>query len=120
MDEAEQLCDRLAVMDGGTFAAEGAPSELIASYSTVKCSSSDSATPTPTRRHRGASGRVGGALRGAPDRLLLYTDDGESALTEVHRLGLAPDSTLIRRSTLEDVFLRLTGGPWSTEPARRR
>jgi lipooligosaccharide transport system ATP-binding protein len=44
-----------------------------------------------------------------PDRLLLYTDDGESTLAEVHRLGLDPDSTLIRRSTLEDVFLRLTG-----------
>jgi len=110
MDEAEQLCDRLAVMDGGTFAAEGAPSELIAQYSTrevleLRFRDPDTDTAGIAARLEGLAER----FEALPDRLLLYTDDGESALTEVHRLGLAPDSTLIRRSTLEDVFLRLTG-----------
>jgi lipooligosaccharide transport system ATP-binding protein len=110
MDEAEQLCDRLAVMDGGRFAAEGSPTELIARYSTrevLELRFRDPDTDTEVM-----AARVGGLaprFEALPDRLLLYTDDGEAALAEVHRLGLNPDSTLIRRSTLEDVFLHLTG-----------
>jgi lipooligosaccharide transport system ATP-binding protein len=110
MDEAEQLCDRLAVMDGGLFAAEGAPSELITRYSTrevleLRFRDPDTDTGAIATRLEGLADR----FEALPDRLLLYTDDGETTLTEVHRLGLSPDSTLIRRSTLEDVFLRLTG-----------
>ncbi len=110
MDEAEQLCDRLAVMDGGRFAAEGSPSELIARYSTrevLELRFRDPDTDT-----EGVAARLAGRVQryeALPDRLLLYTDDGEAALTEVHQLGLNPDSALVRRSTLEDVFLRLTG-----------
>ncbi len=110
MDEAEQLCDRLAVMDGGTFAAEGTPHELIARYSTrevleLRFRDPDTDTAVVAARLEGLAER----FEALPDRLLLYTDDGETTLTEVHGLGLTPDSTLIRRSTLEDVFLRLTG-----------
>jgi lipooligosaccharide transport system ATP-binding protein len=110
MDEAEQLCDRLAVMDGGTFAAEGAPSDLITRYSTrevleLRFRDPDTDTTDIAARLEGLTAR----FEALPDRLLLYIDDGEATLAEVHRLGLTPDSTLIRRSTLEDVFLRLTG-----------
>jgi lipooligosaccharide transport system ATP-binding protein len=110
MDEAEQLCDRLAVMDGGRFAAEGSPAELIARYSTrevleLRFRDPDTDTEVVAARVGGLASR----FEALPDRLLLYTDDGEAALAEVHRLGLNPDSTLIRRSTLEDVFLHLTG-----------
>ncbi len=110
MDEAEQLCDRLAVMDGGTFAAEGTPHELIARYSTrevleLRFRDPDTDTAVVATRLEGLAER----FEALPDRLLLYTDDGETTLAEVHRRGLTPDSTLIRRSTLEDVFLRLTG-----------
>jgi lipooligosaccharide transport system ATP-binding protein len=110
MDEAEQLCDRLAVMDGGRFAAEGSPRQLIAAYSTrevleLRFGGHD-ADPAAVLD------RIDGLVQRAevlPDRLLLYTDDGEHTLGEVHRLGFTPDSALVRRSTLEDVFLRLTG-----------
>jgi lipooligosaccharide transport system ATP-binding protein len=108
MDEAEQLCDRLAVMDRGSFAAEGSPRELIGRYSTrevleLRFGSEDTAE---------VASRLDGLASRAevlPDRLLLYTDDGDGLLGEVHSLGLSPESTLVRRSTLEDVFLRLTG-----------
>jgi lipooligosaccharide transport system ATP-binding protein len=108
MDEAEQLCDRLAVMDRGRFAAEGSPRDLIARFSTREV--------LELRFGAGGTEDVAGRLDGLveraevlPDRLLLYTDDGEGTLTHVHRLGFNPDSALVRRSSLEDVFLRLTG-----------
>jgi lipooligosaccharide transport system ATP-binding protein len=108
MDEAEQLCDRLAVMDRGRFAAEGTPAELIARYSTREV--------VELRFGPHNDDKVAGTLDGLvermevlPDRLLLYTDDGDSVLDDVHRRGLHPDASLVRRSTLEDVFLRLTG-----------
>jgi lipooligosaccharide transport system ATP-binding protein len=110
MDEAEQLCDRLAVMDGGRFAAEGSPRDLITRYSTrevveLRFGAVDADTEAVAARLAGLVQRA----EVLPDRLLLYTDDGEAALAEVHRLGFVPDSALVRRSTLEDVFLRLTG-----------
>jgi lipooligosaccharide transport system ATP-binding protein len=108
MDEAEQLCDRLAVMDSGKFAAEGSPRELISRYSSREV--------LELRFGAGDPGAITAHLDGLvqryevlPDRLLLYTDDGEGTLAQVHRLGFTPDSALVRRSTLEDVFLRLTG-----------
>jgi lipooligosaccharide transport system ATP-binding protein len=108
MDEAEQLCDRLAVMDRGRFAAEGTPAELIARYSTrevVELRFGPGTDDDITGAHDGLVER----MEVLPDRLLLYTDDGDSVLDDVHRRGLHPDASLVRRSTLEDVFLRLTG-----------
>jgi lipooligosaccharide transport system ATP-binding protein len=108
MEEAEQLCDRLAVMDGGRFAAEGTPRDLINTYSTREVLELRFRSSDPTD----ISARLDGLaqrIEVLPDRVLLYTDDGEDALGHVHRLGFTPDSALVRRSTLEDVFLRLTG-----------
>jgi len=108
MDEAEQLCDRLVVMDGGLIVAEGSPRELIARYSTREV--------LELRLRPGAEHGWGETLDGVadrieelPDRLLLYASDGEAALAAAHQRGMQPASSLIRRSTLEDVFLRLTG-----------
>ena len=108
MDEAEQLCDRLAVMDRGRFAAEGSPRELIGRFSTREVLELRFAS----ERNEDVAGRLDGLVERSevlPDRVLLYTDDGEGTLGQVHRLGFNPDSALVRRSTLEDVFLRLTG-----------
>ena len=108
MDEAEQLCDRLVVMDKGQIAAEGTPRDLIARYSTrevLELRLPPAAASTAVERLDGAAERV----EVLPDRVLLYAHDGEATLTRVHELGLKPDSALVRRSTLEDVFLSLTG-----------
>jgi lipooligosaccharide transport system ATP-binding protein len=108
MDEAEQLCDRLVVMDHGRIAAEGTPRSLIEQYSSREVVE----LRFGPGEHEGvaaALGRLADRHEVLPDRLLLYTDDGDAALGEVHRLGHQPESALVRRSTLEDVFLRLTG-----------
>ena len=108
MDEAEQLCERLAVMDRGRFAAEGAPRDLIAEYSTREVVELRFGATEPAE----VAARLKGLAQRRevlPDRVLLYSDDGDATLREVHRLGLTPESTLVRRSSLEDVFLRLTG-----------
>lgn len=108
MDEAEQLCDRLVVMDKARIVAEGSPRELIERYSTREV--------TELRFLPGVAETLDGQLDGIaqriehlPDRVLLYADDGEAAAVAVHGRGLRPESVLVRRSTLEDVFLRLTG-----------
>lgn len=108
MDEAEQLCDRLVVMDGGRFVAHGSPQELIRQYSPrevleLRFAPEVNATVAPEVIDIGARSEV------LPDRILIYADDGEAALNEVHRRALTPVSALVRRSSLEDVFLRLTG-----------
>ena len=108
MDEAEQLCDRLVVMDGGRIVAEGSPRGLVEQYSTrevleLRFGVDDHAELVA--RIEGLAPRI----EVLPDRLLLYTDDGEAALDAVAARRLAPLSSLIRRSSLEDVFLRLTG-----------
>ena len=113
MDEAEQLCDRLVVMDKGKIAAEGSPLELIRRYSTREVvelrfrreNRPEEVAAELTSRMDGLVRR----LEALPDRLLLYTDDGDAAASHIHELGLQPDSVLVRRSTLEDVFLHLTG-----------
>ena len=109
MDEAEQLCDRLVVMDKGKIAAEGSPRELIRRYSTREVVELRfAAGQEPSQLATRVDG-LARRLEALPDRLLLYTDDGDAAATGVHDLGLNPDSVLVRRSTLEDVFLHLTG-----------
>jgi lipooligosaccharide transport system ATP-binding protein len=108
MDEAEQLCDRLVVMDHGRIVAEGSPRELIDSYSTrevleLRFDIDDHAT-----RADQVAG-IGERVEVLPDRLLVYTDNGDEAAAKVHAAGIEPLSSLVRRSTLEDVFLTLTG-----------
>jgi lipooligosaccharide transport system ATP-binding protein len=107
MDEAEQLCDRLVVMDGGLIVAEGSPPELIERYSTrevVELRFPLDDTP-PVHLLEPLAERA----EMLPDRLLLYAADGEAVLAAAHQAGVRPVSSLVRRSTLEDVFLRLTG-----------
>jgi lipooligosaccharide transport system ATP-binding protein len=106
MDEAEQLCDRLVVMDGGLIVAEGSPAELIARYSTREVLELRLAPGSPVPAD---AARLAERVEVLPDRLLLYTADGEHLQAELARSGLHPLSALVRRSSLEDVFLRLTG-----------
>jgi lipooligosaccharide transport system ATP-binding protein len=108
MDEAEQLCDRLVVMDKAKIVAEGSPRELIERYSTREV--------LELRFPVGVQEMLDGQLEGLgdrieklPDRVLVYAPDGEEAAVRVHERGLQPETTLVRRSSLEDVFLRLTG-----------
>ena len=108
MDEAEQLCDRLIVMDHGVIVAEGSPAALIREYSTrevLELRFGSERNAALVDRLRGLADRI----EPLPDRVLLYTDDGEAALEAVRRDGLEPLTSLVRRSSLEDVFLRLTG-----------
>jgi lipooligosaccharide transport system ATP-binding protein len=109
MDEAEQLCDRLVVMDKAKIVAEGSPRELIGRYSTREVVELRFATE---RRPDDLAARIDGLARRIETlsgRLLLYTDDGDRTAERVHELGVQAQSTLVRRSTLEDVFLHLTG-----------
>jgi lipooligosaccharide transport system ATP-binding protein len=108
MDEAEQLCDRLVVMDRGEIAAEGSPLDLIRQYSTREVAE----LRFPVGDHDATAEKVadlGERVEVLPDRILVYSDDGEHVLEQVYARGLHPIATLVRRSTLEDVFLRLTG-----------
>src|SRR6187431_155776 len=108
MDEAEQLCDRLVVMDKAKIVAEGSPRQLIDRYSTREV--------TELRFPAGVQETLDGQLDGLAERIerladwvLLYADDGEAVAVAAHERGLQPETVLVRRSTLEDVFLRLTG-----------
>jgi lipooligosaccharide transport system ATP-binding protein len=107
MDEAEQLCDRLCVMDGGVIVAEGSPADLIARYSTREVLELRfvPGEPAPVAELERLADRV----EALPDRILAYTGDGEHLQGELARCGIQPLSALVRRSSLEDVFLRLTG-----------
>jgi lipooligosaccharide transport system ATP-binding protein len=108
MDEAEQLCDRLVVMDGGQIVAEGSPRQLIETYSTREVLE----LRFQTDNHAPYEHKVAGLAERVevlPDRLLLYVDDGDGTAKAVHDRGLEPLSMLARRSSLEDVFLHLTG-----------
>ena len=110
MDEAEQLCDRLVVMDKGKIVAEGSPRELIERYSTrevVELRFEDD-DKRPDDFGYWTDGLVS-RVEPLPDRVLLYTDQGDAAAHGIHERGLVPESVLVRRSTLEDVFLHLTG-----------
>ncbi|MCI0158131.1 ATP-binding cassette domain-containing protein [Leifsonia shinshuensis] len=108
MDEAEQLCDRLVVVDKGTIMAEGTPASLIRQYSTrevleVRFGSDRNAEVAPLLDG------IGERVEVLPDRILVYSDDGEAELARLTERGLHPITSLVRRSSLEDVFLRLTG-----------
>jgi lipooligosaccharide transport system ATP-binding protein len=108
MDEAEQLCDRLVVMDKAKIVAEGSPRSLIEKYATREV--------LELRFPIGVQETLDGQLDGLgervehlPDRVLVYAIDGEAAADAAQQRGLQPESILVRRSSLEDVFLRLTG-----------
>ncbi|MFX1818321.1 ABC transporter ATP-binding protein [Pseudarthrobacter sp. CC4] len=108
MDEAEQLCDRLIVVDKGRIMAEGSPAQLIREHSTrevVELRFGSERNTTITSELQG----IGERLEVLPDRVLIYAHDGESTLEQVASRGLRPLTSLVRRSSLEDVFLRLTG-----------
>src|SRR5438477_2565762 len=109
MDEAEQLCDRLVVMDKAEIVAEGSPRELIGRYSTREVVELRFPADQPPEELAARMNGLARRLEAPPDRLLLDTDAGDATATRVHDLGLRPDSVLVRRSTLEDVFLHLTG-----------
>ena len=108
MDEAEQLCDRLVVMDRGKIAAEGSPTELISRYSTKEVLELRFA-PGEQDGVAATVADLGERVEVLPDRILVYTIDGEAAQAAAHARGVRPLSSLVRRSSLEDVFLRLTG-----------
>ena len=108
MDEAEQLCDRLVVMDHGKIVAEGSPQDLIRTHAPREVLELRYPAGTNEARSSEVDG-IGHRREVLPDRVLIYADDGEAALAEVHARGSQPESALVRRSSLEDVFLRLTG-----------
>ncbi|MFD1948945.1 ABC transporter ATP-binding protein [Nocardioides aestuarii] len=108
MDEAEQLCDRLVVMDKGLIVAEGSPRELIEHHSTREVAE----LRFGIGEHEALAEKLadlGDRVEVLPDRLLVYSHDGEEVIAKTHERGLTPVAVLVRRSTLEDVFLRLTG-----------
>jgi lipooligosaccharide transport system ATP-binding protein len=112
MDEAEQLCDRLVVMDKGEIVAEGSPLELIRQHSTREVAELRFGVAEEGETHDALAEKVadlGDRVEVLPDRLLVYSNDGDGVIAQVHERGLTPVATLVRRSTLEDVFLRLTG-----------
>jgi lipooligosaccharide transport system ATP-binding protein len=108
MDEAEQLCDRLVVMDKGSIMAEGSPAALIKQYSSkevleVRFGSDRNAEVAPQLA------KMCERMETLPDRILMYTEDGEALLEKITHAGMHATTSLVRRSSLEDVFLRLTG-----------
>jgi lipooligosaccharide transport system ATP-binding protein len=110
MDEAEQLCDRLVVMDHARIVAGGSPASLIAEYSSrevveLRFAPDDARVAASMSTFSDLADRV----EVLPDRVLLYSADGEATVEAVHAHGITPLSVLVRRSTLEDVFLRITG-----------
>jgi lipooligosaccharide transport system ATP-binding protein len=112
MDEAEQLCDRLVVMDKGLIVAEGSPLDLIREHSTREVAELRFGVANEGDSHEALAAKVEDLavrVEVLPDRLLLYSEDGEETLAKVHERGLQPATVLVRRSSLEDVFLRLTG-----------
>jgi lipooligosaccharide transport system ATP-binding protein len=108
MDEAEQLCDRIIVMDAGKIMAEGSPAELIKTYASkevleVRFGTDRNEETAPKLQN------LAERIEVLPDRILLYTENGEATLEKVIASGLSPITSLVRRASLEDVFLRLTG-----------
>jgi lipooligosaccharide transport system ATP-binding protein len=112
MDEAEQLCDRLVVMDKGVIVAEGSPAALIAEHSTREVTELRFGLASEEDDHSHLAEKIsdlGERVEVLPDRLLVYSADGDEVAAKVHERGLRPVAVLVRRSTLEDVFLHLTG-----------
>jgi lipooligosaccharide transport system ATP-binding protein len=109
MDEAEQLCDRLVIMDQGRIVAEGSPRELIARYSTREVVELRFHTTDETAAAFPKVSHLSDRVEELPDRILIYTDNGDEIARVIDGNGMAPSSVHVRRSTLEDVFLTLAG-----------
>jgi lipooligosaccharide transport system ATP-binding protein len=116
MDEAEQLCDRLVVMDHGRIVAHGSPRSLIEAHVTREVlelrfpvGEQDSSAETIRGGIGAGAVAMSGWVDALPDRVMVYTDDGEADLAAIHGMSLSPLTALVRRATLEDVFLKLTG-----------
>lgn len=109
MDEAEQLCDRLVIMDEGRIVAEGSPRELIERHSTREVLELRFALPDEQDAALPHLEGIGERVEPLAERVLVYADDGDAALAQVTDRGVRPHSALVRRGSLEDVFLRLTG-----------
>nr|WP_300079350.1 ABC transporter ATP-binding protein [Propioniciclava sp.] len=109
MDEAEQLCDRLVVIDKGSIVAEGSPRDLITRYTTREVVEVRFGSTRNAAMQAELADLASGGLEVLPDRILLYADNGEAILEEINRRELNPLTQLVRRTSLEDVFLRLTG-----------
>jgi len=109
MDEAEQLCDRLVIMDGGLIVDEGSPADLIGRHVTKEVVELRFPDHEAHAAARDPLARLGLRVEELADRHLLYADDGDDAVAAVHGDGMRPETVLVRRSSLEDVFLRLTG-----------
>ena len=108
MDEAEQLCDRLVVVDKGRIMAEGTPASLIKEHSSREVLELRFGSRRNAQVAEQLAG-IGDRVEVLPDRILIYARDGEAALERVIADGLSPNTSLVRRASLEDVFLRLTG-----------
>lgn len=108
MDEAEQLCDRLVVVDHGRIVAEGSPASLIREHSSREVLEVRFGSSRNEQAAAAIQG-IGDRLEVLPDRILVYAHDGDAALQAIHAKDLRPITSLVRRSSLEDVFLRLTG-----------
>ena len=108
MDEAEQLCDRLVVVDKGAIMAEGTPADLIRRYSSREVLEVRFGSDRNSEVAERLTG-IGDRMEVLPDRILVYSEDGEAELVRITEAGLHPITSLVRRSSLEDVFLRLTG-----------
>ena len=105
MDEAEQLCDRLVIMDQAKIVAEGSPRDLIERFVEREVVE----LRFGTQNGRPALDDLGDHVEVLQDRIVIGADDGDAVVDQVHARGLHPETVLVRRSTLEDVFLRLTG-----------
>ncbi|MFC5833552.1 ABC transporter ATP-binding protein [Nonomuraea insulae] len=108
MDEAEQLCDKLVIMDRGRIVGEGSPRTLIETLVSPEVVELRFGA-LPAQRFAEDLEGVGKRIESLPDRLLIFAEDGDAVVAEVYRRGLSPASVLVRRATLEDVFLHRTG-----------
>jgi lipooligosaccharide transport system ATP-binding protein len=109
MEEAEQLCDRLVIMDGGRIVTEGSPRELVARHATRDVVELRFTTPEERDAALPRLSQFGERVEALTDRVLVYTQDGDKIVDLVGEDGLHPESVYARRGTLEDVFLILTG-----------
>lgn len=111
MEEAEALCDRVAIMDGGRIIAEGPPARLIDEH----FDETPIEVPAGGAELDGAPGGVPGVerLQREGGALTLYSSDTGATLTALTAMATAGRTSIdglhVRRPTLEDVFLRLTG-----------
>jgi lipooligosaccharide transport system ATP-binding protein len=109
MEEAERLCDRLVIMDEGRIVADGKPSDLVRHHvgrEVLELRLDEGCDPDRL------VGSLNGRIQGhdlTEHTLMLYADDAEAVLEELDQETFPTESALVRRATLEDVFLRLTG-----------